>query len=227
MDSEGLNVKSNDNDSVRRPSRRKLRIIAVLIVFGFLWLILPTIIHKQIISARQPRPPDLSHCTLIEIEYFPSTLEYFFPGNSSQRLMNPQEIEDLRSIDKVIVNDEKAIKAFAREVSSGVYDGPACRSIGIGNLASISCYNGGMRIGNFTQIGDLIQTENDRQFKCPKVRMISPMISPQIWRLWIRVECARSLKRLNNYILWYLRINEASSIPENWCDVSLRQRAVP
>ena len=171
---------------------------------------------------KHPSPPDLSNCTRIEIAYLPSTLEYFFPSASSQGLLSTAEIQYLKSVKRIVVEDRKTIKAFAYDVSRAVYQGPASRSLGIANAAHVLCYRGGEQQTDFIMMGGLIQTKDDHEFQFHRIRTDWQMITPKIWPFEVRVECRGNLRELRRYFPKYFQNEQKYPPPEKWCDVIVR-----
>jgi len=72
----------------------------------------------------QPKPPDLTTCTRIEVRYAGGALDYFFRSTSMQKgIFNEEERGHIRSYDRWTVTDQEQIKAFAQQVSQGTYLG--------------------------------------------------------------------------------------------------------
>lgn len=144
---------------------------------------------------------DLAPCTRIEIRYHPSALEYFFPYEGQQSLLNEAEKQSLLAIDAVAIEDQEELTAFANDVSDRRPIDGLARQRGI---AEVTCYRDDEHLNSFTICDDeSILTEENRRFKCyhgfPSLRMITPQIHP----FELRVRCAANLRNLWHRVRLY------------------------
>ena len=168
-------------------------------------------------TQKRPLPPDLTGCTRITIAYLPSTLEYFFPGKDSDKLLNPEELQYLKTLDVYVVDDQDVIQGFAHDVARAIYDGPAEHGIGIANIMSIHCYNNGEELAALSKLGPIIQTRDEDQFEFKTERTDWRAMGPPIWNLQQRVSCASKIKSLR-FDLEYVQDHKTYLGPEEWCD---------
>ncbi len=177
-------------------------------------------------------PPDLSSCTTIEIQYDPSTLDYFLPGTDAQNVLSPAEKKYLQSLKTFVVNDPERIKAFSHDVSLGSYNGRLEGSLAAARCAYVDCYRSSKRrLVSFTVFGDLIVTDDgvlgplfgSPMFKyptgLPNLDIIEP---PEVRPFKLRGHCAWNLQGL--YTAGPLNPDDVSAYPEpdEWCDAIVR-----
>jgi len=198
-------------------------------VFRFVMLCIPIILtlsscrkYMGVPAPSATTPPDLTSCTRIEITYLPSTLMYFFPSSSMQRLLSPDEKNYLQTTDRIIIEDSEAIKDFAYDISRAVYEGPASRSLGIANAANVLCYRDREPLTSLFLIGGLIQTEDGHEFEFRAVKTNWRVIRPKIWSLEMRVRCGGSLLGLRSHLPGYFQDKEPYPPSEKWCDAIVR-----
>jgi hypothetical protein len=65
------------------------------------------------------QPPDLSNCTRLEIRYYPSTLEYFFPLPKLTSVLSGEEKTHIESLATLTVSHGEWIGDFAAQISQG------------------------------------------------------------------------------------------------------------
>ena len=165
----------------------------------------------------KPSPPDLSGCTRITIEYLPSTLEYFFPGKDSHKLLSPEELQHLKTVDVHVVDDQEVIQGFAHDMARAIYDGLAEHGIGIANIMSIHCYSNGEELAALSMLGPIIQTRDEHQFEFKTERTDWRAMRPPIWNLEQRVSCAGKVQNLG-FKLGFVHDGRGYLAPEEWCD---------
>ena len=173
---------------------------------------------------RDVSPPDVSSCTRIEVRYPHPTVDYFLPSTGLQSVLSPDEKEYIKSIECFTVNDPERIKAFAQDVSSGLYDGRMWGRL-IHRPVDVVCYRGNKRITSFKVFGDLIITEHKSIFRYPRgspnLEIIEP---PKIRPFKLRFQCGLNMQAL--YTAGPLHQREVISYPEptEWCDAVMRDR---
>jgi len=175
---------------------------------------------------------DLAPCTRIEIKYKPSVIEYFFPYNGQQSLLNEVEKRSLLAIETVVIEGREYLQSFTYDVNDRVRTDGLTRQR---RIAEVVCYRGDERLNSFTMCNDAsIVTETNQIFVCqhgfPSLRMFTPEI--QLYEL--RMRCAANLKDL-----WHrLRLHHhaekrrlgdsigrseiVSPAADEWCDVTHR-----
>jgi len=172
-------------------------------------------------------PPDLQTCTRVEIQYQPSALEYFFPYASQQSLMDPSEIQHLRSLKTIVVKNQEHLKALAEDVSKVDQTGIVAER----NTAHVTCYRDDKRMTSFTVCDNMsIKTEENAWFEYYRGLQSLKMLTPHIQPFDLRVSCAANLKNLWHRLYLYHRaekerLKDSSSkskivypIPTEWCD---------
>jgi hypothetical protein len=124
------------------------------------------------------------------------------------------------------VNDSKAIKALAHDVSLHSYEGPVRGTIGVYNTIHFVCYHDGERLTSFTKIGLLIETEDKQWFKYdggwPSLAKLTPQVSP----FSLRARCASNMSRL---VAGFPMVNQKIEYPNasKWCDeITLERRSM-
>ena len=136
----------------------------------------------------------MSSCTHIEIRYPGSTLDYFLPSSGIQdTLLSTKEKEHIKSIEFFTVNDPERIKAFARDVSMGSYDGRMWgKKIDAGAPVVVDCYRDNEHMISFTVFTNLIITKNGRIFNYPRGLPNLEIIEPlEMQPFKMRFQCAK------------------------------------
>ncbi len=195
----------------------------IVVLCAFVFLALPACReHMAQPTSMAPSPPDLSHCTRIEIAYFPSTLKYFFPGASVQWLFSPEERGCLESLKKIVVHDRETIRRFAQDVGAAEYQGPNNRSYGIANAAHVICYREDEQLTSFIMIGGSIQTQDGHEFQFRTNGTNWQAIHPRISQLQMRLDCAGNLRSLRRHLPQYFQGKKPYPASPEWCDVIVR-----
>lgn len=79
--------------------------------------------------------------------------------------LSAAETEYLQSLEKIVIDDKKSIKAFARQVSSGTYKRIPDAILPLKYTPSLVCYRNDERIALITKCSvDFIVTENGHSF---------------------------------------------------------------
>jgi hypothetical protein len=175
---------------------------------------------------------DLPSCTKVEICYQPSMLEYFFPYEGQQSLLSPDEIQYLRTVRKIVLDDHEDIEAIINDMRNSiptVYGAVRERTAayikfydGSQFLTSIPIYNSASLVDSKMQV-----YTNNEGFQSLKI------VTPWINEIQLRVDCAANLKNLWHRFQLY---NEAEKYrakdssgngeiiypsPVNWCDAMI------
>jgi hypothetical protein len=174
-------------------------------------------------------PPDLSTCTRIEIEYRPNALEHVF-GGEAPNLLSPEEREHLRSFKTCVVTDVDQIKAFARDVSLGRFDG-RFPSPGRGKSIPLTlgpnmhfvCCRGAARVTSFSLSRWTMLTEGKKLFFRYPVNMsvVAAIDPPEIRPFRLRRGCASNLSMLYNESGAFRETAETYPDPATWCDTGV------
>jgi len=167
-----------------------------------------------------PKPPDISDCTRIELRYSHPILGRFF-GIKPQNFLNEEEIEYVQSLDKIVFDDQKFIKALAHDISMGTYGRPVEEGLGIPttNIMYLVCYRNDERITSFIWYPDRLETEDKYWFYDVKgwMRLKNPTI-PKISHLRLRVGCAGKLRSLYQAFWFHFQKKKSYPLPDKWCD---------
>jgi hypothetical protein len=176
-------------------------------------------------EAGQPVPPDLSHCTRVEIRYLPTLLEYRFDSNLGKRLLSPTELAHVESLDPIVVEQEDRIKALAQKISLGTYYDSVQHGVpGQYTFAQVSCYRNDKRLESFVIMqGPYIRTESDKWFDYHGKNLELLQITTDIWPLVLRADCAVHLLKIGGK--WGFRPARAAMRPaaDTWCDATVRE----
>jgi len=171
-----------------------------------------------------PVPPQLDGCTRIEIRFLPSALEALFPGEEDRRLLNSEEIERLRSIRTIDIEDGEQILALAKSISFG-----RCfrQPIEGDDIAQIACWHGNEQPVSFAVAARAVPIAFERfEFLRTQERTCFPWsgwgireagLPPEIRVFVLRRECARTPSRLGPWIRPQ-RERVVDPAPERWCD---------
>jgi hypothetical protein len=149
------------------------------------------------------RLPPLIPWSRIEIRYEPSMLEYFFPYAGQQRLFSSSEIQHLRSLKTVVVENQGHLMDFAREISKGKFRGGIVTRQGV---AHVTCYRSGKYLSSFNIYDNKsIETEEKEWLWYPSGLHSLDTLTPQIQAYELREQCASNLKNLWYRLLLYDR----------------------
>lgn len=141
------------------------------------------------------RPPDLSPCTRVEVEFERSALEYFFPYLTQRSLFDSAEVRRLQSTQRLLLDTQPGIKDFVRDVNAGV---AATGLVRHRSVAHVACCRGEEPLKSFILCDDSsMLTTADYRFLYfdgfPSLRR-TPLVRP----FEVRTQCAANLKGL-----WY------------------------
>jgi len=99
-------MRSDTYDIKKSASASKLRVCGIIALCGLLIFIMLSCRKRTSVHASpkpsEPSPPDLSHCTRVEIQLLPSTLDYFCPVSANHNLLSPEEIMICRNRTKIV-----------------------------------------------------------------------------------------------------------------------------
>jgi hypothetical protein len=185
--------------------------------------------YEEEMDLSEHRPPDLSPCTRVEIQYQPSMLEYFFPYTSQQSLLSPTEKEYLQSFRNIVVQNPNNLKVLTDEVNKTTRISGIVRQR---SVAHIDCYRYDERLFSFPIYNDVsIVTKGRYQFQCPDGFQSLRMLTPQIQPIDLRIKCAANIKNLwYRFRLYYKAkrpgfLSERKKVyptPNTWCDSMFR-----
>ncbi len=168
------------------------------------------------------KPPDLTACTHLEVQYEGGALGYFFPGKAMQEgVLSEQEREYVRSYDKWTVTDQERIKDFADHISQGAYRGKVYGKID--TWATITGYQGSERTVSFAVHNMSITTDSKHHFAYPPRFLSLRSFDPAgLNSLRVRWECGVNLSALIYEGLWPGRGPRPRLAPNRWCDTVLQ-----
>ena len=155
------------------------------------------ILYKETRTEPQYSSPDLTICNRLEIQYEPSILEYFYPYESEQHLLNKEEADYLRSQKNVVIESAGSISDFANELKQ------AKKTVGgivpEKSKANVIGYNDSSRVVSFIVYDETtVETEKKQRINyyngLQSLRKLTHPIQP----LELRRQCTSNMK-----ILWY------------------------
>ena len=158
-------------------------------------------------------PPDINNCSRLEILYQPSALEYFFPYLNERELLSVEEISYMQSLQKIVVNNQEHIKAFANEVKEeglpgGIYNEKS--------TAHVTCYSDNKRLTSFTIYDDrAIITDKEQCIRYSLGLSSLRKLTTQIEPFQLRLECGDNLRNLWS-LLRFLYVNRKTYPASKW-----------
>jgi hypothetical protein len=165
------------------------------------------------------KPPDLSPCTRLEVQYADGALNYFFPHSAWQEtVLNEEERALVRSHDIWTVTDREQIRAFACVISQGTYSGR------MGGKpkdpgTDVVCWRDRERVTSFIVCRTSILTADKSEFKySTAVPILSVLDPPRLKSLQARWKCGRNLSALIYEGLWPGPGPRPHLDPNHWCD---------
>lgn len=218
-------MNTDSNKTIKSVSYSKFQVpVIVKTLCIFLILILIVVALNQL----KPSPPDLSHCTRLVVQYYPSLKDFSLPIGFDPNFFSVAEIEHLKSLDIIINDDKKSIKAFARQVSSGSYEStidndPVPIPIGKPTLVIVG-YRNDERTALVAMYGpNMIRTEDNHLFEYKRDLSVASLLLPEdIKPLFLRFDCGGHLWVLYDDSLWPYKKKNAYPSPARWCDIIIR-----
>ena len=175
-------------------------------------------------SGCRPKPPDLTSCTLLRLRTPDGAISYFF--SDEEGIFSAEEREHIRSFDAWEVEKPDVIKAFAANVSQGMYHGQELGETSPG--LQIICYRNGVRVTSLDVVDGAVTTEDDRVFHYRQRRLnLSILEPPEIQTLKPRWQCALHISQLHVVSLLLSQRASSYAAPSQWCDAvveGLRQQ---
>ncbi len=214
--------KANKKSPIRKFS--VLVIVALCMVFIYMQTTSLNLLSFFNAGDSSPKPPDLSRCTRLEINFYRSVLGYIQRLDDGFDSMSSDEIEYLKSLEKIVIDDKKAIKKISRFVSKGHYrsDLKGAKLAMIPPL-SVACYSNDERVAIFAFFdSDLIWFDNGEYFKYDTSFPDLLSLSPEIKNIWINLNSIVNLAEIYDASLHSLKENKKYPRPEKWCDVVIR-----
>jgi len=223
-------MRSDADHAKKGESNSKFRIYGISALCVLFILILLSCrkgpsVHKSPKSL-EPSPPDLSRCTRVEIQLRPSTLVFFCPIARNHNILSPVETEYLKSLQTIVVDDHERIKALANDVGLLSYLGPVVGYIREEDRMHFVCYHNDDHLTSFTQIGNVIQTEDRHWFKSrgfPSIATFISHIHKQIQHFEFRAECAEHIDNLGDWLDVGKSSGEPYPLPTEWCDAIVQR----
>ena len=175
------------------------------------------------------KPPDLNDCTRIEVHYRRGALSYFIPDTDGQSLLSEEERRSVKSFNTWTVTDQQLIKAFAYDVSQGIYSGKLPGGVETLGGVDIVYWCGEKRLASCTVYTMSIVTADRNKFRySPGMPDLAILAPPAVKPLEARWKCALNLSKLLFEGLEH-RPGRVYPDPDQWCDdivTFLRSRKV-
>jgi hypothetical protein len=174
---------------------------------------------------------DIPPCTRVEIQYQTSMLEYFFPYKGQQKLLSTPEKQYLQSRKAIVVEDQKALKAFVNEINKGVPTGGIVRER---SMAQVVCYSNDERLTSFPIYNDdSVVTDGRNRFTYDKGFRGLRKLTLEVKPFELRVQCAANLRNLWYRLRLYSKTERTNPVgsssksevvypaPTEWCDATV------
>ena len=218
-------MKADAGQAKKRISIWKSGGCGTVTLWAALLLALPSCV--KVSEPAGPPPPDLSRCTRVEIQYYPSTLVYVCPGEQDKWL-SPAEKKYLESLKTIVSTDRQHIKAFARQIALASYLEAEEGGCAVRFTMDVVCYQNEERLTSFTIMGDVIRTGDGNWFEYPRDfrELLASLhaLTPQIRPFQLRLTCAGHLEGLWDSFSLFLADKGAYPAPNKWCDAIARHR---
>ena len=153
--------------------------------------------YKETRTEPQYTPPDITTCNRLEIQYEPSLIEYFYPYENEQRLLNKEEADYLQSQKNIVIESSKSISDFADELkqTKKIVGGIVSEK----NKAHVIGYHDNSRLVSFIIYDDTtLETEKKQRIKYYNGLQSLKTLTHQIQPFELRMRCATNMKNL-----WY------------------------
>jgi hypothetical protein len=168
-----------------------------------------SILYKETVRWPKYNPPDLTTCTRVEIQCEPSMLEYFYPYQSQQGLLDKEEMQYLGSEKTIIIENATDVNDFASEIKQAEQ--------GVGGIvsenskANVFCYDGSRLVTSFIVYDDAsIEIEQKARIKYSSGLQSLRKLTPHIQPLELRMRCAANLKNLWHRLRFYDRARKSN-----------------
>jgi hypothetical protein len=222
---------STHKNTRRVSSGRLVRAVAL----GVLCIVLAIAALNVLFRSRRtelpgPSPPDLSHCTRIEIRQYPITMGYpVWRTQAEKDLLTPEEVQQIETLLEFVVDGPERVNSFARTIASGSYNGRQSGTYRTKIVAVLLCYFGDkppLRLVAYE--GWTLVTEDKQVFDYdPPLNLFGRIVSqvrssellPQIR---LRLECARNLRYLYTGLRGF-GSDVAYPPAPTWCSVAVRR----
>jgi len=204
-------------------------------VIGALCIVLTIAVLNAIFRSSRtklpsPSPPDLSHCIRIEVRQPPITRGYpVWRTETEKSLLTPEEVHDIEALLEFAVDAPEDIRAFARMIALGSYDGrqlgPYCTKI----IAVLVCHFADRPPLHLVAYAPKTLVTEDKQvfvyetslslFDRIGSQVHSSQLLPQIR---LRIKCARHLRYLHTGLRGF-EDDAAYPSASTWCDALVRR----
>lgn len=173
----------------------------------------------------KPLPPDMSRCTRIEVQYWPSVLGYPVWSNDAEKnLLTSEEAQHIEMLLRYAMDDPGSISTFAHKVAAGSYAGVQSGAVSTKTVAVVLGHFNGKPPLSLMVYGDCLLVNEDKQmFSYSEPLSMFTKVTSQVQssRLLpqseLRIRCARNL----NYLYAGVRgFAEDVVYPSSskWCD---------
>jgi hypothetical protein len=196
---------STHENNLRASSGRLVRAVAL----GVLCIVLVFAALNILFRSRRtglpgPSPPDLSHCTRIEVRQFPITMGYpIWKTEAEKSLLTAEEVENIEGLLECVVDNPESVRTFAQLIASGSYEGQQRGTYGTTIVHTLLCHFDGRAPLCLVVYSDRTLVTEDKQvftYRTPLglLQMIGSQVrsSELLPQIRIRLECARNLRYL-------------------------------
>ncbi len=164
-------------------------------------------------------PPDVSRCTRLEVYRDWASMQADLQDMGiSRAFLSPDEIRELRSSEKTVIDDKRTIREIAHAVSSGSHTTGASTGMPLRLKGGfeVTCYHASKQVGRFRYDVSWVKTP-ERVFlyakPLPSLWSFYPeRIQPLLQRIW----CGMNLS-----FLWDYFYGDTYPRAEEWCDSAL------
>ncbi len=222
---------STHKNNLRASSGRLVRAVAL----GVLCIVLVFAALNILFRSRRTglpgsSPPDLSHCTRIEVRQFPIGMGYpIWKTEAEKSLLTAEEAQDIEGLLEFAVDNPESVRTFAQLIASGSYEGQQRGTYRTTIVHTLLCHFDGRAPLCLVVYSDRTLVTEDKQvftYRTPLglLQMIVSQVrsSELLPQIRIRLECARNLR----YLYAGLRASE-DDVPypsaSTWCDALIRR----
>jgi len=173
-----------------------------------------------------PRPPDLSDCTRLEIEYVRPVYDVVTQGGRVANLLEAPEKELLQSVKIITIEDRERIKIVCDEIAKARYaDMSKQAKPSVETLAYITGYDQERRVATLNRKDGLyLETEDGRWFHYNRLNLNVAQFAPPLAPIVIRCRCADNLWSLYHGGMYSLVTGPdgAYARPDQWSSTVAR-----
>jgi hypothetical protein len=219
-------ITEKNGKKLQKSKIKILILVASCLLCIYLLMSLTGLINQNSKILTQPKPPDFSQCTRIEIHGTPSMHEHL--GLSQQFDANFLTPEESIIIENLIIDDKSKIKKFARQINSGYYQGKGIKNDIRGphllkRYISLFGYRNEEKIATITIFQpDYIVNETNQRFGYTKELPWPYLLVPSKTKSIIdRIRCGALRLPFYLGLRFATRTNILYPPPDKWSDVLL------